>query len=532
MKRYLITTFLLAFIGGVLLIRGASAQEQRQVTPPPTQLDIAIVLDNSGSMKKNDPGFLTKQVVSNFLSGLTPEARISLVIFSGKAEIALPLTAIGSQEAKQKALAGLNRVDYSGNYTNSPAAIERALYELKEHGRKEAQKAIIFMTDGIIATGDKQKDREGEQALRGELAEQSKASGVRIFGIAFTEEADYLLIQALSQKTGGDYYRALKAEDIQAVFTSIREAISKPPVVERPVATKVVEPQPKGGSTGLLIVAVVGLIALAIVVVFLRGRGKTVVATAPMGTTQEEDVAVPPAMLLDEGSVTDRVSHEIKKRVTRIGRAEEESPVGQPDMDIAIPKGTVSSLHATIEYRDLGFYLVDQRSLNGTYLNGKKVTGETRLKSGDEIAFDRYKFKFLLPGQGEQGGTVLNPSPGSGRTLLSVAEAPEPASLQPEQPGPAVSPLPISRPDAVGEEDEEIGTKLKPGMCPDHPSFRATELCPVCKIAYGKECMVEKDGKQICKKCATAASRQHEFRPFFQGRQSTAREVVTSRSDD
>jgi hypothetical protein len=396
-------------------------------------------------------------------------------------------------------------VDYSGNYTNSPAAIERALYELKEHGRKEAQKAIIFMTDGIIATGDKQKDREGEQALRGELAEQSKASGVRIFGIAFTEEADYLLIQALSQKTGGDYYRALKAEDIAGVFSRIREAISKPPVAERPVETKVVESQPKGVSTGVLIVAVVGLIALAIVVVFWRGRGKTIVTTAPTGGMQEENVTVPAAMLLDEGSVTDRVSHEIKKRVTRIGRAEEESTVGQPDLDMAIPKGTVSSFHATIEYRDLGFYLVDQRSLNGTFLNGKKISGETRLKSGDEIAFDRYKFKFLLPGQGEQGGTVVNPTPGAGGTIYSVPEAPEPASLQPEQPGPAVPPSPISRPDAVGEEDEEIGTKLKPGMCPNHPSFRATELCPICKIAYGKECMVEKDGKQICKQCATAA---------------------------
>ena len=41
------------------------------------QLDIILVLDNSGSMKKNDPGFLTREVVTNFLYGAGSQSRLA-----------------------------------------------------------------------------------------------------------------------------------------------------------------------------------------------------------------------------------------------------------------------------------------------------------------------------------------------------------------------------------------------------------------------------------------------------------------------
>ena len=45
----------------------------------------------------------------------------------------------------------LAKVDYRGQYTNIPAGMERAIYELKSSARKDAAKVVVFMTDGDVA---------------------------------------------------------------------------------------------------------------------------------------------------------------------------------------------------------------------------------------------------------------------------------------------------------------------------------------------------------------------------------------------
>jgi pSer/pThr/pTyr-binding forkhead associated (FHA) protein len=311
---------------------------------------------------------------------------------------------------------------------------------------------------------------------------------VRIFGIAFTEEADYKLIQALSQKTGGDYYRALRAEDIQGVFQSIREAISKPRPKPEPSASSPVPVETTGSRMGLVVVAIVGLIVFGVVAVIFMTRRKKGDAAASLISADIEDSTIPDAVLIGMGP-SGPVTHKITKRVMKIGRMEKEKVAGKPALDIELNDKGVPAFHSTIEYRDQSFYLVDQRSTNGTFLNGQRITSEVRLKGGDEIAFDRCKFRFVLPEMAARGGTVLSPPPAGGTVLRAPGSPLVPAPQQEE------IPPPVSR-------EEEEGTRVKTAMCPNHPSFRATELCPVCKKGYCKDCMVEKDGKPICKECA------------------------------
>jgi len=62
----------------------------------------------------------------------------------------------------------------------------------------------------------------------------------------------------------------------------------------------------------------------------------------------------------------------------RIGRIREGN-------DLMLDERPVSSRHAIISSGPGGYTLVDQRSTNGTYLNGQLVQKPTRLKDGDEI---------------------------------------------------------------------------------------------------------------------------------------------------
>ena len=54
--------------------------------------DVVMVLDNSGSMKKNDPEFLATKAVSEFISSLDNQTRIAVVIFDQSVSLAVPLT--------------------------------------------------------------------------------------------------------------------------------------------------------------------------------------------------------------------------------------------------------------------------------------------------------------------------------------------------------------------------------------------------------------------------------------------------------
>ena len=60
-----------------------------------------------------------------------------------------------------------------------------------------------------------------------------------------------------------------------------------------------------------------------------------------------------------------------------IGRIE---PAG-----LAIGDSEVSRRHARLNCRGDRYYLEDLGSVNGTILNGEKITGECRLSDGDEI---------------------------------------------------------------------------------------------------------------------------------------------------
>lgn len=55
----------------------------------------------------------------------------------------------------------------------------------------------------------------------------------------------------------------------------------------------------------------------------------------------------------------------------------------------------VSRQHAQIITDDYGYVIVDLDSLNGTYVNGVRVTGPTRLQSGTFVNFGPLQFQFL-----------------------------------------------------------------------------------------------------------------------------------------
>jgi hypothetical protein len=65
-----------------------------------------------------------------------------------------------------------------------------------------------------------------------------------------------------------------------------------------------------------------------------------------------------------------------------------------PDVNIQIDRPSISRYHARIVVSDHVATLEDLASRNGTYLNGRRVTGATILTDGNEIRLGSFVLKF------------------------------------------------------------------------------------------------------------------------------------------
>ncbi len=70
-----------------------------------------------------------------------------------------------------------------------------------------------------------------------------------------------------------------------------------------------------------------------------------------------------------------------------------------PHSDIFLDDVTVSRHHARVIRDENGFMVEDLNSLNGTYINRKRIERH-RLTEGDELQIGKFKLAFLEPGDG------------------------------------------------------------------------------------------------------------------------------------
>lgn len=380
--------------------------------------DIILVLDNSGSMRKNDPKFLTSKAVTDFIGDLDASTRLAVIVFDQDVNLVVPLTPV-TQSNRGVLLKSLDRINYRGLFTDSPAAIERAIYELKNNGRPGAKKLIVFMTDGIVDTGNPQEDRSRTKWLVDSLAPDAAKAGIKIFGIAFTEKADFQLIQSLAQVTGGEYYRVLRAEDLSRVFRQIKAIINKKPApvhaaVSQPAATTPAPQKPvvieiprqpvtamdreeRIRSIIMITAAAVLILAVLAILVLLLKRGRGLKLPADYVTE---------AYVNDIHGYTGHPSYKLGSKPTMLGRV---AGMDNEHLDyIVVPESTIGRRHSLIEYKDYAYWIVDQGSINGTFVNDVPITSEVRLKHGDRIRLHKYEFEFVMPEMGDAGKTVIS----------------------------------------------------------------------------------------------------------------------------
>src|SRR3954453_7526853 len=108
----------------------------------------------------------------------------------------------------------------------------------------------------------------------------------------------------------------------------------------------------------------------------------------PDGTDVLEELATEgPALVVRSGGGRAGEHFLPEGERTTIGRS--------PDCDIFLDDVTVSRKHAAIVRRGGDLCIEDEGSLNGTFLNRKRIEGSEKLENGDELQIGKYKLTFL-----------------------------------------------------------------------------------------------------------------------------------------
>jgi uncharacterized protein YegL len=171
---------------------------------PARNLGIALIIDSSGSMSQNDPQDLRKRGAELFVDLLVPVASITVIDFDSRATI------LADNTTDKKLLhSAIQKIDSSGG-TNIGAAVKAAYDTLLSDPR--GMKSALLLTDGIGTYN-------GEASL-------FKSQGWPIYTISLTGDANEELLRRIAGETGGLYFKARHADELQKLFGLISARVS------------------------------------------------------------------------------------------------------------------------------------------------------------------------------------------------------------------------------------------------------------------------------------------------------------------
>ncbi|RLI82204.1 hypothetical protein DRP04_04485 [Archaeoglobales archaeon] len=184
-------------------------------------VDVALVIDSSGSMSWNDPNDLRKSAAKYFVDLLGIGDWVAVVDFDEDVVVWKHLTNITSPAVKNEIKAAIDKVDSSG-MTNIGGGL---LYGFNELNSKQTgnRKAAILLTDGFHNTG----------IHPNQVVPKYKEKGWPIYTIALTGDADKDLLKWIASETGGKYIKAEKAEDLLEIYNDLKRIVKKQSTVQK-----------------------------------------------------------------------------------------------------------------------------------------------------------------------------------------------------------------------------------------------------------------------------------------------------------
>lgn len=185
--------------------------------------DIRMLIDISGSMKKNDPANLRIPAV-NLLTELIPDGdEAGVWTFGQWVNNLIKHKKVDGQwrlDAKEKA----KKINSVALYTNIGEVLEKAADDFYKKDKDFSNTHFILLTDGMVDIDkDPEKNATERERILTKVLDTFKDKGVKIHSISLSNNADKSLMDKLAIQTGGQSAVAESPEDLTRIFLQALE---------------------------------------------------------------------------------------------------------------------------------------------------------------------------------------------------------------------------------------------------------------------------------------------------------------------
>lgn len=204
---------------------GVKSEPKHKGSQYDKDLDIAIVMDASGSMLESDPNRIAIEAAEMFIDMLSlQEDRATIFEFANQVSNS-GLINIQNVESKDKIKQFLNSITYQlNNYTDTGLALKEAVNALISQSDYQYNSAVLLFTDGQT---ELQGSRSVEDSLKDvddavELAIENK---IKIYCIGLNSDGtvNHEQLANIAERTGGSVQITSNIDDLPEFFNNIFE---------------------------------------------------------------------------------------------------------------------------------------------------------------------------------------------------------------------------------------------------------------------------------------------------------------------
>lgn len=190
-----------------------SVNERTNLRP----LNLALVIDKSGSMADGDKMSRVKESLRTMLGKLREDDVVSISVFDTHAEVLFPAQRIGNGDKIRRAVESIQ----PNGSTNLHAGLMLGYKEAQKNFVKDATNRVILLTDGIANKGVTNPERIASESS------EFNASGVDLSTIGVGYDLNNDLLRTLAKSGRGLYHFVADYKDIDKVFvTEVQSLLS------------------------------------------------------------------------------------------------------------------------------------------------------------------------------------------------------------------------------------------------------------------------------------------------------------------
>ena len=221
--------FFVSFLTTLLLATRVQAGDLKDESVE--HMDVILVLDSSASMRLTDPQRLRDEGAKLFLQFLRSGDRLGVLEFSEAAKSLRPLSDYDPSQL-DATVKTITAIGNDGQYTDINKGLAEAQKVLGESGRADAAHIVILLSDGKLDPNPNAITANAALLqLTDQLLPQLKTAGVKIYTLAFSDQADKQLLSEIAATTEAVSWFTPDADKIHESYANLFLAVKKPQVV-------------------------------------------------------------------------------------------------------------------------------------------------------------------------------------------------------------------------------------------------------------------------------------------------------------